>query len=305
LPPATDAARGAARTYRVWIVLTAAALLVAVGVIGVALADFSVRHRPEHLVSVLGLAVALPSANPAAITLLVLATLGIAVVVAIARGVLTVGRSHCQLQRRLPELGRLTGASDVTVLASDGVHAFCAGLLRPRIYVSAGAIRKLGDDELAAVIAHERMHRARRDPLRIVTTRLLGEALFFVPPVRLLARRYDTLAEIAADDHALAAVGGDTSVLAAAMLAFDGGVAPERADHILGVRADWSLPLGLVGVAAAGLVALALLVWQLGRHAVLQSTLALPFASSAPCVVVLALVPAAALALGAWASRRF
>jgi Zn-dependent protease with chaperone function len=305
LPPATDAARRAARAYRVWIALTAGALLLALGVIGVALADFSVRPRPEHLVSVLGLAVALPSANPAAITLLVLATLGIAVVVAIARGVVTVGRSHRQLQRRLPELGPLTGASDVTVLASDGVHAFCAGLLRPRIYVSAGAVRRLGDDELAAVIAHERMHRVRRDPLRIVTTRLLGEALFFVPPVRVLARRYDTLAEIAADDHALAAVGGDTSVLAAAMLAFDGGVAPERADHILGVRADWSLPLGLVGVAAAGLVALALLVWQLGRHAVLQSTLALPFASSAPCVVVLALVPAAALALGAWASRRF
>lgn len=305
MPPATDAARRAARTYRAWIVLTAATLLVALGIIGVALTDFSVRPRPEHLVSVLGLAVALPSANAAAIMLLVLATLGIAVVVAIARGVVTIASSHRRLQRRLPELGPLTGAADVTVLASDGVHAFCAGLLRPRVYVSAGAVRSLGDAELAAVIAHERMHRVRRDPLRIVTTRLLGEALFFVPPVRLLARRYDTLAEIAADDHALAAVGGDTSVLAAAMLAFDGGVAPERADHILGARADWSLPLGLVGLAAAGLVALALLVWQLGRHAVLQSTLALPIASSAPCVVVLALVPAAALALGAWASRRF
>jgi Zn-dependent protease with chaperone function len=282
-----------------------AATLLAVGAVAVALADLSARREPGHVVAVLGLAVALPSANLAAIALLVLATLGIAVIVAIARGVVTIARSDRRLQRRLPHVGRLTGASDVTVLASDGVHAFCAGLLRPRIYVSAGAIRRLGDDELAAVVAHERMHRARRDPLRIVTTRLLGEALFFVPPIRLLARRYDTLAEIAADDHALAAVGGDTSVLAAAMLAFDGGVAPERADHILGVRADWSLPLGLVGVAAAGLVALALLVWQLGRHAVLQSTLAIPVVSSAPCVVVLALVPAAALALGAWASRRF
>jgi Zn-dependent protease with chaperone function len=302
LPPATDAAR---RAYRVWAGLATAAMLLAVGAVAVALADLSVRSDPGHVVAVLGLAVALPSANPAAIMLLVLATLGIAVVVAIARGAVTIASSHRQLQRRLPELGPLTGAADVTVLASDGVHAFCTGLLRPRVYVSAGAVRRLGDDELAAVIAHERMHRVRRDPLRIVTTRLLGEALFFVPPVRLLARRYDTLAEIAADDHALAAVGGDTSVLAAAMLAFDGGVAPERADHILGARADWSLPLGLVGLAAAGLVALALLVWQLGRHAVLQSTLAPPIASSAPCVVVLALVPAAALALGAWASRRF
>ena len=303
--PATEAAERAARAYRVWVGLAGLAVLVAVGVIGVALADLSVRAEPVHVVSVLGVVVALPVANPAAIALLVLATLGIAVVVAVVRGVVAIARGHRRLRRGLPELGRLTGAADVTLLAHEGVHAFCAGLLRPRIYVSAGAVRRLGDDELAAVIAHERMHRARRDPLRIVTTRLLGEALFFVPPVRALARRYDTLAEIAADDHALAAVGGDASVLAAAMLAFDGGVAPERADHILGIPGDWSLPLALIAMAVAGLAALALLVWQLGRHAVLQSTLGVPFASPAPCVVVLALVPAAALALGSWASRRF
>ena len=198
-------------------------------------------------------------------------------------------------------LGPLRGAPDITVVAHPGVQAFCLGLVRPRIYVSDGALLRLTDDELTAVIAHERMHRARRDPLRIVTARLLGEALFFAPPVRALARRYDTLAEIAADDQALAAVGGDTSVLAAAMLAFDGGVGPERADHILGVHRDYSLPLALAGMATAGLAALALLLWQLARHAVLQSTLVSP----APCVIVLALMPATALALGVWASRRF
>jgi Zn-dependent protease with chaperone function len=302
LPPASNSA---ARTYRLWIGVAAATTVVALAGVGAAIADLSVRAHPAHVLSVLGIAVALPSANPAAIVLLVLATLGIAVVVAVGRGLVVVVRSHRRLRRGLPVLGPLHGAADVTVVAHPGVQAFCAGLLRPRIYVSEGAVRRLGDDELAAVIAHERMHRARRDPLRIATARLLGEALFFAPPVRVIARRYDTLAELAADDHALAAIGGDRSVLAGAMLAFDGGVAPERADHILGVRADWSLPLALTGTVVAGLAALALLVWQLGRHAVLQSTLGVPLVSAAPCVVMLALVPAAALALGVWASRRF
>ena len=280
-------------------------MTLALGVVAVAFADLSVREHPAHVVTVLGMAVALPAANPAAVALLALATLGIAVLVTLVRGMVAIARGHRRLRRGLPIVGPLDGTPDVSVVAHDGVHAFCAGLLRPRVYVSAGALRALRDDELRAVVAHERLHAARRDPLRLVTARLLGEALFFAPMVRSLARRYDTLAEIAADDHALAAVGGDASVVAGAMLAFDGGIAPERADHILGVRRDWSLPLALTAVAACGLAALALLVWQLGRHAVLETTLGPPLVSAAPCVIVLALVPASSLALGIWASRSF
>jgi hypothetical protein len=201
----------------------------------------------------------------------------------------------------LPVVGSLPGEPDVVVFASESVHAFCAGLVRPRIYLSAGALQALGPDELRAVLAHERMHRARRDPLRLVSGRLLGEALFFAPAVRALVRSYDTLAELAADDHALAAVGGDRSVVASAMLAFDTGVAPERADHVLGVPDDWTLPVALTTLTFAGAAAAALLVWQLAHHAVLRTALVSP----APCIVVLAAVPLCALALGRWASRRF
>jgi Zn-dependent protease with chaperone function len=299
-------AEGRATTaYRLGIGLAATGMLLTVGAVGDALATISTRARPAHVVSPLGLEFGLPSANPAAIVLLILATLGIAVLLAVLRGVFAIARAHRQLRRRLPIVGPLPGGADVDVIAYDGIQAFCAGLLRPRIYISAGALRKLGDGELQAVLAHEQMHRARRDPLRLVTARLLGEALFFAPVVRSLARRYDALAEIAADDHALAAVGGNASVVASAMLAFEAGVTPERADHILGLRGDWGLPLGLSAMTLAGVAALAVLIWQLGRHAVLQTTLGLPLVSPAPCVVVLALVPVSAVALGMWASRRF
>ena len=301
----TSAAGRATRAYRLGAGLAATGLLLTVAAVAAALSDLSVSSRPSHVVSTVGIQVALPSANLAAVALLVLATLGIAVMLAVVRGVFVIARALRRLRQRLPIVGPLPNDADVAVIAHDGVQAFCAGLLRPRIYISVGALRQLGDAELDAVLAHEQMHRARRDPLRIVTARLLGEALFFAPAVRSLARRYATLAEIAADDRALAAVGGDASVVASAMLAFDTGVAPERADHILGSPGDWALPLAVIGMTVAGVAALGLLVWQLGRHAVLQTTLGLPVLSAAPCVIVLALVPVSAVALGMWTSRRF
>jgi hypothetical protein len=60
----------------------------------------------------------------------------------------------------------------------------------------------------------------------------------------------------------------------------------------------------LTALSLLGASALALLVWQLGRHAILQTTLALPVLSAQPCVVILALVPLAGTALGMWATRR-
>ena len=39
-----------------------------------------------------------------------------------------------------------------------------------------GALERLGEDELAAVVAHEAHHAARRDPLRILVARAIGDA---------------------------------------------------------------------------------------------------------------------------------
>jgi hypothetical protein len=89
------------------------------------------------------------------------------------------------------------------------------------------------------------------------------------------------------------------------MLAFEAnGIAPERVDHLSGLTPDWRLPVAVTALSLFGATALALLVWQLGRHAILQTTLALPVLSAQPCVVILALVPLAGTALGTWATRR-
>jgi Zn-dependent protease with chaperone function len=303
---ASSPLRGATRTYRLGAGLALTGLVLTAGVLGAALATLSIRPTPAHRVEVLGQQLALPAANVQAIVLLSLATLGIAVVLAGARGAIRVLAGERQLLRALPVAGPLAGHDHVWVLHGERPHAFCAGLLRPAVYVSAGTLRRLSDDQLAAVLAHEHLHRLRRDPLRIVSARVLGEALFFFPVLRGLTKRYCTLAELAADDHAVAALGGDRSALAAAMLAFEAnGIAPERVDHMSGLTPDWRLPVALTAVSLFGAAALALLVWQLGRHAILQTTLALPVLSAQPCVVILALVPLASAALGMWVARRF
>ena len=51
---------------------------------------------------------------------------------------------------------------------------FCAGLLRPRIYLSDGARRRLEPRALRAVLAHEAHHARRRDPLRLLVCGRLG-----------------------------------------------------------------------------------------------------------------------------------
>lgn len=305
MPATSSPLRGADRTYRLGAGLALTGLLLTVGVLAAALATLSIRPTPAHRVDVLGQQVALPAANVQAIVLLSLATLGIAVVLAGARGAMALLVAQRRLQRALPVAGPLAGHDHVWAVHGERPHAFCAGLLRPAVYVSTGAVRRLSGDQLAAVLAHEQLHRLRRDPLRIASARVLGEALFFVPLLRGLTRRYCMLAELAADDHAVAALGGDRSALAAALLAFEAnGIAPERVDHMSGLTPDWRLPVALTALSLCGAAALALLVWQLVRHAILQTTLALPVLSAQPCVVILALVPLAGAALGVWATRR-
>ena len=109
--------------------------------------------------------------------------------------------------------------------------AFCAGLLRPRVYVSEGALRALGDDELAAVVAHESHHAARRDPLRILVARAIGDAY----SLGALPRREQALAELAADAAAVRSGGRRAARGGAARVPRRrAGIAPERVDRLAG-----------------------------------------------------------------------
>ena len=146
--------------------------------------------------------------------------------------------------------------------------AFCAGWLRPRVYVSTAVLDRLSSAELRAVLAHEQHHGALRDPLRLAVSRVLCQALFFLPVLRPLHDRYADVAEISADAAALEASGGAPGPLASAMLAFGAtpaggvvGISPERVDVLLGeARRAWRLPRLLLVAALLTLVVLVALV---------------------------------------------
>jgi Zn-dependent protease with chaperone function len=165
-------------------------------------------------------------------------------------------------QQRLGQILRRSarievGAHAVGVFREDRPRAFCHGLMRPRIYVSSGALAALGPAELAALLAHERHHARRRDPLRRAVARMLGGALFFLPVLPRLLERYRDEAELAADEAALR--DGHAAALAAALLAFDdsgAGVHPDRVDRLLGEQVEARMPIASILVAAAAIVGL-------------------------------------------------
>ena len=204
------------------------------------------------------------AASLPAILVTVLAGIGVAA----GAGALRSLDRHCRAQRRLVRrlnvLRQLpVGGVTAHVFGDSRPQAFCAGLLRPRIYLSTGALNVLSWPELNAVVAHEAHHAAQRDPLRILLTRVLRDAFFFLPIMRHVADRYCALAEMAADDAAVRYC-GDRGALASAMLTFEErapsgavGIAPERVDHLLGQPAQWQLsPLRLaVGIATLAAVA--------------------------------------------------
>jgi Zn-dependent protease with chaperone function len=87
------------------------------------------------------------------------------------------------------------------VNASDG-FSFVYGLLRPRVAISRGLVARLSAAELRAALEHEHYHVRNRDPLRSLIGAVLAEALFLLPSLSVLRRRYEASRELAADRRA-------------------------------------------------------------------------------------------------------
>jgi bla regulator protein blaR1 len=252
------------------------------------------RTVGAHRVSIDGLTVTYPALNAAAAVLLVLALLGAFVLVTAIRETWHQLRASRQFLRQLPVMGRLPGRPEAHLVDDPAPEAFCAGFLRPRVYVSRGALELLTANQLCAVVEHEHHHRQMRDPLRLASARVL-------PVLLPLHHGYADLAEVHADRAALHAAADGRSALAAALLVFDAsappgasGISPQRVDSLLGTPPRWRPPGLLVLLAITTLAGLAVIVWRASQVASASATLNLPVISSQPCVLALALIPLAA-----------
>lgn len=262
----------ARRLYRVSLTLSllgAGTLLVALGV-----AVTRLNFRPPSGQTMLGACGHLLPVVPSVAMVLVmgLGALGTVVAALALRSLLAQLRDERRLLGALRELAvTRIGGEEVIVIDLARADAFCAGVLRPRIYVSRVAIGQLSSSELVAVVAHEAHHRANRDPLRILLSTVLADSLFFLPGLRTLVSRYRELAELAADEAAMRTSG--PQAMASALLAFTereasgapvAGVAPERVDHLLGKAPAWEVPLSLLAGSVAVLGALLVAATAIG-----------------------------------------
>lgn len=86
------------------------------------------------------------------------------------------------------------------LLADNRAVAYCLPGLRPRIVVSDGALRLLGESQLKAVIEHERGHAHERHDLVMLVMTGLKKLFPWIPYARLAPVAVGVLLEMAADD---------------------------------------------------------------------------------------------------------
>jgi len=189
-------------------------------------------------------------------------------------------------RRRHLALLRLTGTPrtdlDATVLPGADAAAYLVPGRHPHVVITTGALGRLTEAELAAVVAHERAHAAgRHDRLR-TAMRLLHRAFPVVPVFAHATRQVDRLVELCADEAAVrqhgalplarALVAMAAPTLTPGVLHAAGGDAAERLRRLLQPPPPLAWPVK--ALAAAGwtlLPAAPLLVVAVARFAPIPS----------------------------------
>lgn len=303
--------RSARRFYRLSVGLGAAGALAAALAVAVAVRSLDLaKTSPTGLLQACRDVV---FSGQTAISALVLGLTGtgLSVLVLALRSTVRNYRAQRRVLSRLP-LSHHTVYRGVplSVFAHDRPEAFCAGLLRPRVYLSSAALHIVQDDQLTAVIEHEAHHCRRHDPLRILIVQILSDALFFLPVMSHMRERYRALAELAADEAAITR-GAHRTSLAAALLAFAEsppttagvvGIAPERVDHLLGQSPRWQLPAALLSAALVTLAALAAITLTLMQAA--PQGLGIAALGAQTCMIAMVALPLAAGSILVLIARR-
>jgi Zn-dependent protease with chaperone function len=288
-------AQNASRLYRVHLAIAGVGLALVLGAGALAIAGLQLS-----LPSAAAIAAAcdrwLEAGGPAALLILGTAALASVSVVLGLRSAASQVRASRRYLAALPvaaEEAEVDGER-CRVIESAAAAAFCAGHLRPRIYLSRGALKLLDAEELRAVVAHERHHARRRDPLRLLVARALAAALPFVPLLQRIGERYEEVGELAADEAAVRNL-ERRGPLASALLKLGEvepsagravAIAPERVDHLTGdpEAGRWRLPRSPAARSALALGALLVLVFLSMQ---IDPEAELPFLVAAACMTAM------------------
>jgi hypothetical protein len=122
------------------------------------------------------------------------------------------------------------GDLDVLVVPAEEPFAFTVGLRRRRVVVSTPVLTRLGVDESAAVLAHERAHVRAGHAAFLTIGTVLSRAFPFISPLRACADQLVVGLEMAADEAAVRVV-QDPIIVARALRA----LAPHARPHPVGL----------------------------------------------------------------------
>jgi Zn-dependent protease with chaperone function len=217
LPPAVRARRVLAWAALPWAAATTLLVLCFVPSFW-SLLGLAADHCPLHDDGHVHLCIAHAPHHPVTLIEWVLLAAG-----GLAVGAVAVRVLHDQVAtwRAISALLRVAGSEVPAggLVASAEPLSVTAGLLSPLVLVSTGLKSRLPAPHLQAVLAHERAHARRRDPLRLLAVALLGAA--HAPKTRKLLVADAALAcEEAADEQAASEV-GDRTVVAEAIVAVE------------------------------------------------------------------------------------
>src|SRR2546428_5225139 len=146
---------------------------------------------------------------------------------------------------KLVRTAEAAGLDRIECVRGGSPVAFCAGIVRPTVFISEAAVLGLCDSELLAVLLHEADHARRHEPLWRAARTAAAEVLTFLPIVSWWSARQIALSELSADAAAERMVG--RSALAGALLVMTSpeiplaafvGHAELRARRLLGIRID-------------------------------------------------------------------
>ncbi|MEU4840766.1 M56 family metallopeptidase [Nocardia testacea] len=219
--------------------------------------------KPTDEIDALGLPLWLAYVSVFMLTLLIGARL---VYASIRVGVHTRRRRahHRMLVDLLDQSGPFRRAADIRVLSSTEPIAYCLPGLRRRVVVSAGTLDTLAEQELTAILSHERSHLRARHDLVLEAFTAAHEAFPRFVRSKSALDSVKLLIELLADDSAVKVTG--PKPLARALVACSKSTAPQGALAVGGPSTLIRIqrlagPLGDLRIAgAAYLASIAILV---------------------------------------------
>ncbi|MFJ5829016.1 M56 family metallopeptidase [Streptomyces sp. NPDC093089] len=231
--------RAPAPAVAVWLALTVSFTL------AVALAASQLATPTEHLHAGLlgllhacGLGTSAPVPSPSTAQRLALAMPLVVVTAVVAASLLQLartGRARARHRDRLDKVGVRCDRLRVTVLPHATPGAYCLPGFRSRIVVSDAAVELLTEEQMGAVLAHERAHVAGRHHVLLAAAHGFAAVFPRLPLARLAREQLAVLLEMTADDRALRQ--HSREVLATAMYEMAASRAPEGAFAVGGSTA--------------------------------------------------------------------